>query len=118
MVNWMVDAPLGHWAGSPSTGWHDWPQVVLYRPILEWGPPLDEGLSLRWIGLHFFFSFELSYLKVAKKASLAGAPEVGAKTSCRPHFHCAEWSCVVLSDPPRLRIKLGKDWPVKSPSGP
>jgi hypothetical protein len=94
-----------------------WPEVVLYRPILEWGPPLDEGLSVRWIGLHFFFSFELSYLKAAKKASLAGGPEVGTKTSCRPHFYCAEWSCVVLSDPPRLRIKLGKDWPVKSSSG-
>jgi hypothetical protein len=62
--------------------------------------------------LHFFFSFELFYLKAAKKASLAGVPEVGTKTSCSPHFHCAEWSCVVLSDPPRPRIKLGKDWPV------
>src|ERR1019366_10683991 len=84
-------------------------EVVLYRPILQWGPPLDEGLSARWIGLHFFFSFGLSYLKAAKKASLAGAPEVGTKTSCRPRFHCAEWSCGVLSDPPRLRIKTGKD---------
>jgi len=51
----------------------------------------------------------LSYLKAAKKASLAGAPKVGTKTSCRPHFHRAEWSSGVLSDPPRLRIKLGKD---------
>jgi hypothetical protein len=64
------------------------------------------------IGLHFFFSFDLSYLRAAGKPSLAGAREVGTKISCCPHFHCAEWSCVVLNYSPRLRIKLGKDWPV------
>jgi hypothetical protein len=64
--------------------------------------------------LHFFFSFELSYLRAPKKPRLAGAPEVGTKTSCSPQFHCAEWFCVVLSDSPRHRIESGKDWPVKS----
>ena len=58
-------------------------EVVLYRPILQWGPPLDEGLCVRWTGLHFFFSFELSYLKAAKKANLAGAPEIGYKNLLR-----------------------------------
>jgi len=28
------------------------------------------------MGLHFFFSFDLSYLKVSKKRRLAGTPEV------------------------------------------
>src|ERR1035437_5211524 len=89
--------------------------VAIYRPILQWGPPLDEGLGVRWTGLHFFFSFELSYLKAAKKSSLAGVPELGTKTSCLPHFHCAIWSCVVFSDSPRHRIESGRHWPVKSP---
>ena len=88
--------------------------VAIYRPILQWGPPLDEGLGVRWTGLHFFFSFELSYLKAAKKSSLAGVPELGTKTSCLPHFHCAIWSCVVFSDSPRHRIESGRHWPVKS----
>src|ERR1019366_4525351 len=87
--------------------------VAIYRPILQWGPPLDEGLGVRWTGLHFFFSFELSYLKAAKKSSLAGVPELGTKTSCLPHFHCAIWSCVVFSDSPRHRIESGRHWPVK-----
>src|SRR5665647_3768832 len=90
--------------------------VAIYRPILQWGPPLDEGLGVRWTGLHFFFSFELSYLKAAKKSSLAGVPELGTKTSCLPHFHCAIWSCVVFSDSPRHRIESGRHWPVKSPT--
>src|ERR1035437_6182682 len=88
--------------------------VAIYRPILQWGPPLDEGLGVRWTGLHFFFSFELSYLKAAKKSSLAGVPELGTKTSCLPHFHCAIWSCVVFSDSPRHRIESGRHWPVRS----
>src|ERR1017187_3486793 len=36
----------------------------------EWGHPLDEALIVRWIGLHFFFSFELSYLKAPRKPRL------------------------------------------------
>ena len=36
----------------------------------EWGHPLDEALIVRWIGLHFFFSFELYYLKAPRKPRL------------------------------------------------
>jgi len=108
----LVNALRPECGGLPNS-----PQVLLYRPTLKRGSPLDEALTVRWIGIHFFFSFGLSYLKAAKQANLAGDPEVGTKTSCRPRFHCAEWSCGVLSDPPRLRIKIGKDWPVKSRSG-
>ena len=50
--------------------------------------------------------------------SPGGWHSVVARTSCCPHFHCAEWSCVVLSDPPRRRIGSGTDWPVKSPARP
>ena len=73
------------------------------------------------VRLSLFFSFELSYLKVPKKPRLGGALEVGdqlvTKTSCSPHFHCAEWSCVVLSDFPRHHNGSGRDWPDKSRSG-
>jgi 2-hydroxychromene-2-carboxylate isomerase len=58
--------------------------VVIYRPILQWGPPLDEALSVPWIGFYFFFSFELSYLRAPKKPRLAGVPEVGAQLSLKP----------------------------------
>src|ERR1035437_7432227 len=40
----------------------------------EWGHPLDEALIVRWIGLHFFFSFELSYLRAPRKPRLDVAP--------------------------------------------
>ena len=36
------------------------------------------------------------------------------KTSCSPRLHCAEWSCVVLSDSPRHHNGSGRDWPDKS----
>ena len=64
---------------------------------------LDEALTVQWIGVHFFFSFELSYLRVPEKPRLGGArslPIGWHKTSCRPHFHCAEWCFAVLSDSP------------------
>ena len=63
--------------GNPHSG----RMVVIYRPILQWGPPLDEALSVPWIGFYFFFSFELSYLRAPKKPRLAGVPEVGAQLS-------------------------------------
>ncbi len=78
----------------------------------EWGHPLDEALIVRWIGRHFFFSFELSYLKAPRKPRLDVARWPGTKTSCCTQFHCAEWWCVVLNDPSRLRNKMGKVWPV------
>ena len=53
------------------------------------------------------------------EASLGGAPEVGGqvltKTSCSARLHCAEWSCVVLSDSSRHHNGAGRDWPDKSP---
>jgi hypothetical protein len=33
------------------------------RPILKLGSSVGESLKVRWIGPHFFFSFELSYYK-------------------------------------------------------
>src|ERR1039457_3556385 len=50
--------PSGLMEDRPSA-----PQVLLYRPILQGGPPLNEALRVRRIGLCFFFSFELSYLR-------------------------------------------------------
>ena len=46
--------------------------------------------------------------------SSRGWRSVVTKTSCLPHFHCAEWCCVVLSDAPRYRIGSGTNWSVKS----
>jgi len=34
--------------------------------------------------LYFFFSFELSYLRVPKKPRLGGAPEIGNQWSQKP----------------------------------
>src|ERR1035437_6400080 len=54
----------------------------------------------------------------AQEASFGRSPRgrrsVVTKNSCRPHFHCAEWSCVVLSGSPRHHIGSGTNWPVKS----
>ena len=54
----------------------------------------------------------------APEAPSGRAPEVGGqvltKTSCSPRLHCAEWSCVVLSDSPRHHNGSGRDWPDKS----
>jgi hypothetical protein len=60
------------------------PIVLLYRPILQGGPPLNEALRVRRIGLCFFFSFELSYLRAPTNPRLAGAPEVGTQLSQEP----------------------------------
>src|ERR1019366_1814559 len=49
--------------------------------------------------------------------SPGGWHSVVARTSCCPHFHCAEWFCVVLTDSPRHRIGSGTNWPVKSRCG-
>jgi hypothetical protein len=51
-------------------------KVALYRPYAL-GPPLDEGLSVRWIGVHSFFSFELSSPRVPKEPSLGSLPKIG-----------------------------------------
>ena len=50
----------------------------------EWEHPLDEALIVRWIGLHFFFSFELSYLAAPQEPSLGGVPEVGDQLPQKP----------------------------------
>src|ERR1039457_931909 len=71
--------PSGFMEDRPSA-----PQVLLYRPILQGGPPLNEALRVRRIGLCFFFSFELSYLRAPKNPRLAGAPEVGTQLSQEP----------------------------------
>jgi hypothetical protein len=49
-------------------------EVLLYRPIFKYGSPLDEALAVRWIGVHFFFSFEFPYLGVPKKPRGGGLP--------------------------------------------
>ena len=58
--------------------------VVIYRPIPQWGTPLYEALGIRWIGFHFFFSFEFSYLRAPKKPRLAGASKVGTELPQKP----------------------------------
>ena len=42
--------------------------VVLIRLIFHGGCPFDEAPKVRWIGLHFFFSFELSYQGESRSA--------------------------------------------------
>ncbi len=46
--------------------------VVLIRPIFHGGCLLDEALKVRWIGFHFFFSFELSYQRESRGPVWAG----------------------------------------------
>ena len=80
---------------------------------------MDEALKVRWIGPHFFFSFELSYQRDPSKAVWAGLRGWWSgthKTPCSPRIHCAEWSCVVLNDSPRRHNGAGRDRPDKSPS--
>jgi hypothetical protein len=58
-----------------SSGASIWPSgriVVLNRPIFRGGRPLDEALKVRWIGPHFFFSFELSYQREFRSPVWAG----------------------------------------------
>jgi hypothetical protein len=56
--------------------------------------------------LHFFFSFELSYQGEPRSPSGRGLGVFDgqfSQNSCRACLHCAEWSCVVLSDSRRHR---------------
>src|ERR1035437_10338254 len=46
--------------------------------------------------------------KRAQEAPPGRSPVAGTKTSCCTQFHCAEWWCVVLNDPPRPRNKHKK----------
>src|SRR5580692_11601431 len=64
--------------------------------------------------LHFFFSFELSYLRTPQKPRLVGLRGFTLITPCHRHHHCAEWSCVVLSRWSRHRNGSGRDWPHKA----
>src|SRR5260370_21888957 len=70
----------------------------------------------------FLLFVRVVLLQSAEEASSGGASggchAVGTKTSCRPHFHCAKWSCVVLSHSSRHRIESGRHSPVKSRSRP
>ena len=52
-------------------------------------------------------------LEVSSGRTSGGRHPVVKKTSCRPHFHCANWSCSVTSDSPPRRIESGRDWRVK-----
>ena len=61
------------------------------------GARSDEALCVRWFGADFFFSFELSYLRVSQKPRLAGASEAGDQLqqkplalSCAPRYCCPE----------------------------
>ena len=57
----------------------------------------------------------------ARRRPVWAAPEGGGqiliKTSCSARLHCAEWSCVVLSDSPRHHNGSGRDWTYKSAIG-
>ena len=89
---------------SQAAGFADW--------RLQVDGMVDGAFIVRWIGLHFFFSFELSYLRVPEEPGLAGVPEAGnrlSQTSCCSHSHWAEWSFGVLSDSPRHHIGTGRD---------
>jgi hypothetical protein len=52
-----------------------WPKVALYRPILQWGCPSDEGLSVRRIGSNSFF---------VTKPRLGGLPKINDRLSQKP----------------------------------
>ncbi len=53
--------------------------VDINRPMLKLGSSVGESLKVRWIGPHFFFSFELSYYKRPLRPRLGGAPEAGGQ---------------------------------------
>jgi hypothetical protein len=44
---------------------------LLYRPMFGWGAPIKGCSTSTLLGCHFFFSFELPYLKASQKAHLA-----------------------------------------------
>ena len=48
-------------------------------------------------------------LEVSSGRTSGGRHPVVKKTSCRPHFHCANWSCSVTSDSPPRRIESVPD---------
>jgi hypothetical protein len=82
---------------------------------VPWGASVRQSTQCPMNRLSFFFSFELSNQRVPLKPPLGGVPEVGDQLPPKPlpaRFHCAEWSCVVLSDSPRRRNGPGRDWPV------
>ena len=58
--------------------------VVLNRPIFHRGSPLVEALKVRWIGPHFFFSFEISYQREPLKPRLGGLPRLVTRFSQKP----------------------------------
>jgi hypothetical protein len=64
--------------------------------------------------LHFFFSFELSYLRTPRSLVWSGSEGFTVITPCHRHHHCAESSCVVLSRWSRHRNGSGRDWPHKA----
>jgi hypothetical protein len=61
-----------------------WPEVALYRPILQLGYPSDEGSQHPKDRLQFFFSFELSYLKMPMKPRLGGLPKINDRLTQKP----------------------------------
>jgi hypothetical protein len=52
----------------------------------------------------------------APEAPSGRLPRLGSqvltKTSCSARLHCAQWSCLVLSDSPRRHNGSGRNWPV------
>jgi len=65
---WVLWEALGNTRNARIP--HAGPKSFYTGQCPEWGHPLDEALIVRWIGLHFFFSFELSHLKAPRKPCL------------------------------------------------
>jgi hypothetical protein len=58
---------------------------------------LDETLRIRWIGLHFFFSFELSYQRELRSPIRTGLPRAAVRCHKNllqnPHSLCRMVGC-------------------------
>ena len=118
----MVLAPSGSRATRTKLGLgRHGPEVLLYWPILKWGPPLDQRLKVRSIGFHSFLSFEFVLPEERPKGCLAGTARKLTRLAQKPLAvrspivqNGPAWSCLT---PPRHRVRSGKYWPVKSAWG-
>ena len=90
-------------------------KVDLNRPMLSDVRRLDETLRSRWIALHFFFSFELSYQREPRSPIGTGFPTSALRSHKNllqtPHSLCRMVGCPL--EIPRLattadRAEIGR----------
>jgi len=97
--------------------WRSVRWVVLIRPIFH--RAVVERSTPGPIDRSSFLSFRSSSLTRQRHRSPGwAAPDLGGQVLTKNllpwRLHCAEWSCVVLSDSPHRHNGSGRDWPYKS----